>query len=173
MSLHASWVFSLGRRRAPARFQDTHIKSPLLQINPLDTSVSFRANLACFGSSTAVPFSHPPTRSTKYWHNTSTLRSTKRSLWISISAECCATEYWFISYYLWDGKWDTNKDRSIEKGRAQMTAKTEESHKNHTAVEGNKRNEQLTLAERVVTVLTRAVAKIDKARDKFIWVGLM
>lgn len=54
-----------------------------------------------------------------------------------------------------------------------MTAKTEESHKNHTAVEGNKRNEQLTLAERVVTVLTRAVAKIDKARDKFIWVGLM
>lgn len=54
-----------------------------------------------------------------------------------------------------------------------MTAKMEESHKNHTAVEGNKRNEQLTLAERVVTVLTRAVAKIDKARDKSIWVGLM
>lgn len=44
-----------------------------------------------------------------------------------------------------------------------MTAQMEESHKNHTAVAGNKRNEQLT----------RAVAKIDKARDKFIWVGLM
>jgi len=49
----------------------------------------------------------------------------------------------------------------------------EESHKNHTAVAGNKRNEQLTRAERVVTVLTRAVAKIDMARDKFMWVGLM
>lgn len=39
VSLHASWVLSLGRRQAPARFLDTLTKSPSLQINPFGTSI--------------------------------------------------------------------------------------------------------------------------------------